>query len=133
MITLTRDDTSASIQLGNDLVWTDQASWSPVVDAEERTVTGALVVEPWTMVAGRPVTLESDGDDFGLVVRSQVDTLLAWSAVAGLTLQLDYHGLVLPVMFRHQDGAAVMADPIFPAGAPSAGDRMTLTLKLRTL
>jgi hypothetical protein len=132
-ITLTRDDTSAVLALNKDLVWADEHQWAPTSDVEERTVTGGLIVEPWTMVAGRPVTLQSDGDDFGLVLRSQVETLRAWSAVAGLTLELSFHGQVMAVNFRALDGPAVAATPIWTAGAPSPTDRMQLTLKLRTL
>ena len=132
-ITLTRDDTSATIELGRDLVWTDRHDWSPVVDSEERTVTGGLVVEPWVRDGGRPITLASDSNDFGLLRRATVETLDAWAGEAGLEMVLDFHGEVHDVMFRHNDSAAVSAVAAFNAGAPTPFDWMVLTLRLRTL
>lgn len=132
-ITLTRDDTSAVIQLGKDLIWVDEHLWSPMLDVAERTVTGALVVETWEMVAGRPISLESDGEDFGLLPRSTVESLRIWEAVAGLEMTLDYHGQSIAVMFRRLDRPAIEARPIHSAGAPQASDLMTVTINLRTL
>lgn len=133
MIKLTRTDTSAEIVLHRDLLWTDRHDWSTVVDVEERTVTGALIVEPWERAGGRPITLASESSEFGLVTRSVVESLAAWQAVPGLEMTLNYHGESYDVMFRlGDDGGAVRASPVFQAGPPAAGDLMMLTLRLRT-
>ena len=119
--------------MGCSLLWTDRNDWSPVVESAERTVTGSLVVEPWTRTGGRPITLESESDEFGVLPRQIVDSLQAWAAIPGLTLTLDWHGESLGVMFRQAAGPAISARPIHPAGAPQSSDYMTLTLRLRTL
>ena len=121
------------IALHRDLHWTDQHNWSPIVDAEERTVTGGLVVEPWTKDGGRPITLESPTSDFGLVTRAVVDALGVWGAIADLEMELDYHGDQFDVMFRNDSAAAVTAQQVWVAGPPTGSDLMTLNLKLRTL
>jgi hypothetical protein len=133
MITLTRDDTEAVITLGKDLIWVDEHLWSTLVDVPERTVTGALVVETWTMVAGRPISLESDGEDFGLLTRSTVEALRVWEAVPGLEMTLAYHGQSIAVMFRRIDRPAIEARPIHSAGAPQAADLMSVRIHLREL
>jgi len=134
MITVTRTDTAAVITLGRDLVWIDQHDWSPIVDSEERTVTGGLVVEPWTRDGGRPITLASVDDELGLVARSTVESLEDWVAVPGLGLSLDLHGQIMSAAFRLSGGAAVTARRVAPtAGPPGADDWLALTLRLRTL
>ena len=129
MITLTYNATP--ITLGNDLVWTDRHSWSEVVETEQRTTTGSLIVEAWQRTAGRPITLQSE-PDYGLVLRSTVTALEAWQDLPGIEMTLDFHGEIYTVMFNHSSGAAVSATPAHSIGAPAVGDYMNLTLKLRT-
>ncbi|MHB9021299.1 MAG: hypothetical protein ACYC3A_05690 [Halothiobacillus sp.] len=131
MITLTYLTTV--LQLGNDLIWSDKNAYSPIVEKTDRSLTGALIVQQSVKTAGQPITLQSDGDTFGLLTRSIVDQLYAWQAMSGITLALDFHGTNYSVGFRYDNGAAVIANPVFSAGAPTPTDLMTVTIKLRML
>jgi len=55
-ITLTYNATTA--HLSDRLAWTDEYSWSPVVQATAPSTTGALLVDVGVLQAGRPITLE---------------------------------------------------------------------------
>jgi len=133
-ISLARLDTGATLELGCDLDWRDRYTWSPVAEAAAYCLTGALLIEQATRQAGRPITLESPADDFGLLVRAQIAALYDWSAIAGLTLTLDYHGEIFtPVAFRFDDGSPIEARPIYQAGAPQVSDWMQLVVRLRAI
>ena len=58
MITLTRKDTNAVLELPDHLRWTDEHDWSPLAQASPQySLGGAVIVQQGTMLAGRPVTL----------------------------------------------------------------------------
>lgn len=48
-----------SVTLPADLAWTDQAATAPWAQARDFTLNGALVVESWQALTGRPITLAS--------------------------------------------------------------------------
>lgn len=51
--------TLGALVLPAGLVWADEYAWTPVAQqAEERTLTGALVVEEALKTGGRPITLK---------------------------------------------------------------------------
>ena len=56
MITLSH--AGGVITLPEDLAWPDEFDWSPVVGAEQRSLSGALIVHHSTAQGGRPITLE---------------------------------------------------------------------------
>ena len=49
--------TLAALPLPNGLIWSDEFAWSPLAQATEYSLTGALIVEQATKQAGRPITL----------------------------------------------------------------------------
>jgi hypothetical protein len=83
--------TLAEVQLPNDLMWTDELAWTPVVGTNTHTLTGALIIEQGVRLAGRPFTMRCD-PDLGWVTRETVQTLLAWAGITGrkFTLVLQY-------------------------------------------
>ena len=60
MITLT--DGVDSIILHSDYQWIDEHDWHPVEQSVERGLTGALIVQLGTRLAGRPITLQPEDD-----------------------------------------------------------------------
>ncbi len=128
---LTDQTTLQVLQLPNDLLWTDELSWSPVVAANSNTLTGALVIEYGTRQAGRPITLQAP-DDMAWTQRSTVQTLQNWAALAGrvFTLALEYptDTRSFSVVFRH-DGAPVTAKPVLGVPTHSAGDWFNVALQ----
>jgi hypothetical protein len=122
-----------ALTLPDDLLWSDEHSWSPVVSSVSYLITGSLLVQSATRQAGRNITLMGAAD-MAWVSRSVVNVLRDWAAlpldvVSGrfaLTLQ---DGRVFSVAFRHADGA-IEAEPVtgFPARTDAAFHRISLKL-----
>ena len=108
-ITLTVDTTT--LALHPDLYWADENSWHPVVQAVERSVTGALIVQAAGRVAGRPITLAPIDEQSAWLPFSAVEQLRNWAAVPGLQMTLTLRGIERTVIFRHQDGG-FEAEPV---------------------
>jgi hypothetical protein len=81
-----------SIDLPDDLYWSDEFAWCPVAQQQDRTLQGTLIVEESVMTAGRPITLEG-ADDMAWVTREkmlQLETLRNMSGtVFTLTMKDD--------------------------------------------
>jgi hypothetical protein len=123
----------ATLALPDDLLWSDENGWSPVVSSVSYLITGALLVQSATRQAGRDITLVGAAD-MAWVTRSVVNVLREWAAlpldsVTGrfeLTLM---DGRMFTVAFRHADGA-LEAEPITGFPARSDFDFYRITLKL---
>ena len=123
----------ATLALPDDLLWSDEHTWSPVVSSVSYLITGALLVQSATRQAGRDITLVGAAD-MAWVTRSVVNVLREWAAlpldaVTGrfeLTLM---DGLMFTVAFRHADGA-LEAEPVTGFPARSDMDYYRITLKL---
>jgi hypothetical protein len=123
----------ATLTLPDDLLWSDEHTWSPVVSSVSYLITGALLVQSATRQAGRDVTLVGAAD-MAWVTRSVVNVLRDWAAlpldeVTGrfeLTLM---DGRMFTVAFRHADGA-IEAEPITGFPSRSDFDFYRITLKL---
>ncbi|MDO4434843.1 MAG: hypothetical protein Q4B71_00310 [Cardiobacteriaceae bacterium] len=99
MITLTRNDTDASLILPNGLRFTDEHAWRAIAQTDgEYTLSGAFVLQQGRKLAGRPVTLGGD-DKHNWLDYHTAQTLLDWADVPELTMTLDYHGRQLTVCF----------------------------------
>lgn len=84
--TLTLSDATTTLALP-DLIWEDEDQWDPLLQTTEYTLSGALVIEEATRMAGRPVTL-GGGESFGWLTRAQVATLRSLGSPAGVVLTL---------------------------------------------
>ena len=130
---LTNLDAGVALPLPDDLLWSDEHTWSPVVSSVSYLITGALLVQSATRQAGRDITLVGAAD-MAWVTRSVVNLLRDWAAlpldsVTGrfeLTLM---DGRVFTVAFRHADGA-LEAEPVTGFPARSDFDFYRITLKL---
>jgi hypothetical protein len=126
----------AVLALPDDLLWSDEHAWTPAVASVAYSLTGALVVESATRLAGRPITLVGP-IDMAWVPRSTLTALYAWAAVAPtetagrfeLTLR---DARVFTVAFRHAD-TPIEAEPVLGFPAQSESDLYRLTLRLMEL
>lgn len=122
-----------SLFLPDDLLWSDEHSWSPVVSSVSYLLNGALLVQSALRQAGRPITLVG-AMDMAWVTRAVVGQLHDWAGVplsanAGrFTLTLA-DGRALSVAFRHGE-TAIESEPVagFPARMDSDFYRITVRL-----
>jgi hypothetical protein len=125
--------TGVVLLLPDDLLWSDEHSWSPATASVSYLITGALLVQSALKQAGRPMTL-TGAQDMAWVTRSCVQTLYEWAAVPlaentgrfELTL---FDARIFNVAFRHAEGA-IEAEPITGFTARSDSDFYRITLKL---
>ena len=129
-ITLTYNGTA--LELHPDLLWQDEFSWTPVVQSVERTVTGAMVIDYGTRIAGRPITLLPDGGDSAWMPLSTINTLNAWAAVPGREMVLNIRGQDYDVVFRHIDGALEIS-PVIHYNSHDVADFYVATVRLLTI
>lgn len=121
-----------SLTLPDDLLWSDEHSWSPAVMAPSYLITGALLIQSALRQSGRPITLVGP-PDMAWVTRSVVQTLYQWSEVAlsevsGRFLLTLLDGRHFAVAFRHSD-VAIEAEPALGIAARSDSDFYRLTLR----
>ena len=122
-----------ALLLPDDLLWTDEHGWSPVVSSVSYLITGSLLVQSATRQAGRAITLVGAAD-MAWVSRSVVNVLRDWAAtpldaVSGRFQLTLFDGRVFTVAFRHADGA-LEAEPVTGFPARSDADFYRITLKL---
>ena len=123
----------ATLTLPDDLLWSDEHGWSPVVSSVSYLITGALLVQSATRQAGRDITLVGAAD-MAWVTRSVVNELRDWAALplASVTGRFELtlmDGRVFTVAFRHADGA-MEAEPVTGFPARNDNDFYRITLKL---
>jgi hypothetical protein len=121
------------LALPDDLLWTDEHAWSPVVSNVSYLLTGALLVQSGTRQAGRPITLVGAAD-MAWVTRAVVETLYGWAAdplaVDSGRFELTLaDARVFIVAFRFGD-TAIEAETVMGFPARSDGDYYRLTLRL---
>jgi hypothetical protein len=83
-----------SLPLCDGLVWSDEFTWTSVAQNSEYSLTGALIVQVATQLAGRPITLtgQSDGlDHTAWMSRTNVLALKAALEVPDATFILTLH------------------------------------------
>lgn len=120
------------IELPGQMFWSDEI-WSPVVQSEEYSVTGALILDETEKQAGRPITL--GGRDYTCwVTRETIDALMTKAAIKGqvMTLTLEDER-EFDVRFRYDSGKAIEAKPIYDRVPAQPEDWYTLTIKFITV
>jgi hypothetical protein len=99
------------IELPPYLRWDDEFTWSPVVQSEEYSTSGALLLDVSVKQAGRPMTLVGT-EHLGWISRAKL-LLLQALADTHEEMEIDYHGRVFTVRFRYT-GPPVTAEKIIP-------------------
>lgn len=101
-----------TVELDEQIEWIDEFSWDAVAQEQERSITGALLVQEGTRLHGRSITLQSGGGAWTpLSVVRQLEALR--------DQRLKVMDLVLPdgrafsVMFNRSDGAPLEATQVF--------------------
>ena len=125
----TLSDGTTTIDLGQ-MTWLDELTWAPVEQSATRTITGGLVLRVAARTGGRPITLASDADDKGWLLRSALQQCRSWAAVAdpAFRLTLLLAGEAYTVVWRHQDGA-IEAALVMPWHDPQPDDDYRATLR----
>ncbi|ADE14182.1 conserved hypothetical protein [Nitrosococcus halophilus Nc 4] len=118
-----------AITLPEDLSWTDEYSWSPVVQNSEFTLTGALILEEGTQQAGRPITLQSPAGG-AWTTRATAEALRA-KLLANNDMTLTLHdGRAFTVRWRHGDTPLEAAPVLEGLADPDTDTLYDLTLRL---
>ncbi|MBV5327669.1 MAG: hypothetical protein JZU65_08520 [Chlorobium sp.] len=128
-MSITITDGVTTITLPADTLWRDETDWSPVVQSIEHTLTGSLLVEVGSKLAGRPITMGGD-QEASWLDRGTILDLMTWSAIAGQVLTLNYHGRSFSVMFRHHEPPAVDTRALVEKVPPADEDWYWFTIKL---
>lgn len=124
----TISDGTTTITIADGLAWTDEFMWAPVEQSDQRTITGALVVQTAVRIAGRPITLAPDDEGSGWMTRAALDQCKVWAAVPGQLLTVTYRSVARTVLWRHQDGA-IAASPVQFTNEVDATDFYRATLR----
>jgi hypothetical protein len=128
---LKRNDNDAAVTLPEDLQWTDEHDWSAIAQTSPvYSLSGSVLVQQGTKLAGRPITLAGD---WVWVPKVTVDTLRTWSDVPALKMTLThYDGRQFTVCFRTHE-KALSVEPVQYATPEDGTDRYTVTINLMTL
>lgn len=122
-----------TIVLSPDLRWSDELTWSPVVQAKERSITGAWIVDAAARAGGRSITLQGDATS-GLLTLGELRALRAAAAIPGAELALTtYDGVTRAVYWDHGDAeesTAIAAEPFILYSDPENAD-FYCSVKLR--
>jgi hypothetical protein len=129
-MSLTLRYNTTTLFLPEALSWADEYSWSPIVQSQTFTTTGALLIEEHVKLAGKPYTLEGS-EDRSWCTRELVDTLKAWAATPGIQMVLTVRGIARNVTFDHSKGAlAGLPVQFFADGSVALDDWYVPTLRL---
>ncbi|OGA56738.1 MAG: hypothetical protein A2710_03835 [Burkholderiales bacterium RIFCSPHIGHO2_01_FULL_64_960] len=122
-ITLTYGSTT--LELPEDLLWVNEFRWSAVAQSTERSLTGALLVDAAPRVGGRLITL-AGSEDSAWILRSGMETLLAWAALPEQQFTLTHNGVARTVIFDHgtaeESGAIKQVEPVIDYSDPEPSD-----------
>lgn len=121
-----------AISLPADLLWQDEFDWYPVAQTQDRSLSGAFLVQEAAITYGRPITLV--GEEGSWVPRSDMMLLQAKANTADLQMVLDYHGTTYDVIFDRSNGPPVTGRQVFRLMNPD-NDWLyeQLTIKLLTV
>lgn len=95
------------IDITDNLIWQDEFAYNQVVQEQERSLTGGLIVQSGIKQYGQPVTL------VGWLSRAMLDALRAKEGSGNPVMDLAMDdGREFSVIFNRASGVAVEASPI---------------------
>src|SRR6478672_7330539 len=116
---------TTTLELPEDLLWVNEFRWSPVSQATERSLTGALLIDVTPRVGGRLITL-AGGVDYAWILRSGLETLYMWAALPEQQFTLTHNGVARTVIFDHgtaeESNAIKQVAPVIDYSDPEAQD-----------
>lgn len=121
-----------SVELDDQFEWVDEFDWDAVAQAQERSVTGVLLVQEGMKVHGRPITLQSNGGVWTpLSMVRQLEVLRdQLGRVMLLTLP---DGREFSVIFDRTNGAPLSAKQIHRTVNPGPDELYDVNLRLITV
>lgn len=124
-----RNHTLGTIEIPEDVWWSDEFAWNAIAQETDYSLTGALIVHVGARQAGRQITLASNPAGGGWVPRATVLALRAQRAMPDerFTLTLA-DGRQFIVM--HDNARAFDAAPVRPACDLTAASNYRITLPL---
>lgn len=131
-LTLGAVDLADDADLGGDqLEWVDEFEWDAITQSQERSLTGALLVQEGVKLYGRPITLQSNGGAWFALATVRALEALRDQPSAQMLLVLprgDQHW----VTWNRADGAPLSATQVQRA-QDMADTVYELTLRLITI
>ncbi|AWW07728.1 MAG: VHS1062 protein [Podoviridae sp. ctbh1] len=128
---LIRKATNETVPLEDGFLWSDEFSWKPIEQNQERAIDGTLIVQEGKKKSGRPITL-SPSDSQGWIKRFNLSILKDWSALQGeqftLVFEYPHDTRQFNVIFNHAEGA-IDAEPVKGFPTVSENDFYKVTLK----
>lgn len=118
---------TTTIDLPDDLIWTDEYDWRAVEQQRSFSISGALHIDAGLRQAGRPITL-TGGDNFGWLARGVLDSVFAAAQLPGQQFTLTLRGVAHTVQFD-QSQPPVQARPVIEFNTPDATDYYAVTLR----
>lgn len=121
-----------SIDLDDQFEWVDEFEWDAISQEQERSITGALLVQEGVKVHGRPITLQSNGGVWTpLSVVRQLEILRDQPGrvmLLRLSDAREFH-----VIFNRIEGPPLAAKPLFRRVNPSDDWLYEVDLRLITV
>jgi len=119
------------LELPYELVWTDEFSWSDIVQNVQFTIEGKMIIQESELIKGRPITLSSNN---AWITRADLKTLYNKTTVKNkeMVLTLNDNRSFL-VCFRHSSIPVIEASPIKDITNLQDSDFYRLTIKLMVI
>lgn len=117
-----------TLTLPTDLIWVDEFDWTPVQQTQTYSITGALIIERGTKLAGQSITLAGDNTS-GLISRADLILLKAkLNSSSNMVLTLN-DARTFNVIFNHSK-TPIEAKPWIDYSDPIDADFYTLKINL---
>lgn len=129
---LKRNDNNATLDLHAQYIWAEEYAWSSLKQsAPVFSLSGAMHIDQGTMLAGRPISLDSQ---YARLKRSDLVLLQAWSAVPELTMTLTHpDGRTFAVMFTATALTDIVDIKNYRPADKSPDDPMAANINLMTV
>lgn len=129
---LKRNDNQATLTLHKQYWWSDEYEWSSLKQSEPvYSLSGAMHIDQGTMLAGRPITLDST---HARLHRADVQLLQGWASVPEITMTLTHpDGRTFNVMFAATALTDIVDIKGYRPADQSSDDPMTANINLLTV
>lgn len=133
VLTLDNIDLADNPNLGGEqLEWIDEWDWDPVAQEQDRSLTGALIVQEGVKLYGRPITLSSNGGAYFTLAKVRELEAKAAARISVMLLTLPT-GAQHYVTWNRAAGPSVQAKPMWRGVNPGSDAAHELTLRLITV
>lgn len=105
-------DGNVTVELTDDLEWSNEYDWTPVSQDVQRMIGGGLVIQEAALIKGRPIHLNSGGDVWD--TKAKIDAVYQLASVPDKVLNLTLSDArTFKVVFDRSQGSPVLAVPVF--------------------